>query len=194
MSSKYAELVESETVEDEDETEDPAPDEEPGPDPVPEPEPEQPAVTEKDLKALERVRNTYTAGLQRVMGDDFLGLHVCPRCSDGVPGFLFQEPNPGDVYETDNEKERCRKCDGYGQLYSGSRTDNALVMCMACTGNGYVNKTLPPPPVQDWSQGGTPQVPPGYLPPSSSQMPTRDQWGRDLGHPQFGQNPNDIGR
>jgi hypothetical protein len=127
------------------------------------------------------------------MGADFDGLHECATCSGQIPGFTFEEVSPLDQFEVDPTKDTCPMCKGYGSLRSGSKTDNALVMCMRCTGNGYVNKEVPQPP--QWNPGSSSNtyVPEGYLPASSDQMPTRDLWGRQLGHPHFGMDPSSIG-
>jgi hypothetical protein len=172
---------------------DPEPDPEPEPEPEPEPTPEPQSVSERDLKALGKVTETYTNGLKRVMGADFEALHECPTCTEQILGYVFAAPEPLDMFEVDPDKRECPTCKGYGQLRSGSKTDNALTMCMTCTGNGYVTyqqqqPAYTPPP---GTAPGT--VPTGYLPASSDQMPTRDQWGRALGHPHFGMDPSSIG-
>jgi len=166
---------------------------EPVAEPEHEPTPEPPPVEEKALKALGKVVETYANGLRRVMGDDFDALHECPTCVAIVPGFVLELPSPLDDFKPATDKTMCVSCNGHGQVISGAKNANALVMCMDCTGNGYVSIT-PPQSVQQWQPpNGAGQVPVGYLPSSADQMPTRDQWGRPLGHPQFGMDPASVG-
>lgn len=190
--SRVTELAEAEAAAVEAEGE-PEPAPEPEPEPTPEPEPQPQAVGEKELKALGREIEKYQAGLKRVMGDDFEGLHECPTCSEQVPGFVFEEPSALDAFEEDPEKMACPQCNGMGQLRSGAKTANALVMCMRCTGNGYVNKMQPGPQFSQPNGQPLHEIPPGYLAPTSDTMPTIDQWQRPLGHPHFGVPPSTIG-
>src|SRR5215472_16714973 len=135
MSTKYADLVEAEA-----EPDDPS---------VPE-EPEQPQVaTEKDLKALGRVFDTYTNGLKRVLGDDFSGLHECPKCAEGVPGFLFQPYDELEEFKWDPDTMPCPGCDGETQRRTGAKRGAMILRnCSECMGNGYVTKP-PPQPAYD---------------------------------------------
>lgn len=183
--------AEADAVEAELGTEDPATDAVEEPD-----EPEAPPaapVEEKAIKALGRVIDTYTAGLRRVMGDDFDALHECGYCQQVAPGFVLEEQSPLEQFAVDPDKQRCGKCNGYGQLRSGSLTEAALVTCMECTGNGWVAVYHPPPPAQGSPQFGVQQVPPGYIPATSEAQAVRDQWGRPLGHVHFGMDPASIG-
>lgn len=192
--AEAAAIEAEEAAEDEAETE---PEPEPEPQPEPEPEPEPQAVSERQIKALGRVVDTYFSGLQRVIGQDFAVYNQCPTCAEHVPGFVPPgvAPDPLAEYEPDPLNMQCPDCKGHGMRRSGAVNANALIMCTGCSGAGYIQRPVQAPGAQ-WSQvppNGAPTVPPGYLPPSSEAMPPRDGWGRPLGHPHFGMDPSSIG-
>ena len=175
------------------EAENPEPEPEPTPEPEPEPEPEPQSADPQVNKKIERVITNYYAGLKREVGDALEEMQQCPTCADTLPGFVLSIPEPIEMFEVDPDKRECPQCKGYGQLRSGSKTENALVMCMTCTGNGYVTYQQTPVGYQPPPGTAPGTVPAGYLPATNDQMPTRDQWGRTLGHPHFGMDPSSIG-
>lgn len=190
--SKLSELVEREAAAAEAEAEQEQ--QESDPQTAVEPDAAQPAApSEKDLKALEREFERHEAALKRIMGADYERLSECPVCAGQIPGYVWEPPDQLAIYRADPNKTTCPACDGYGQLRSGSRTAAALVMCMTCAGNGYVERVQAATAFAQQVAGGGGSVPPGYLPPSSEATPPLDSWGRTLGHPHFGIDPAQIG-
>lgn len=158
-------------------------------------------------KALGAERKRHAKALAKALGDQWEHFAMCPLCQvDGYampygPGEIepsqrdaimtvMGEGGPGHVREHPT-KVRCDFCDGWGKLYTGSR-DAAYEYdaCIKCGSSGTMDKTVaerplqavPAPTVYPWDE----------TPPAPVVSPNVDRWGRNMGHPDFGLDPNSI--
>jgi hypothetical protein len=176
--------------------------------PTTEPEPE--PVTEAQLRAIgakiQAEDERHEKRLRAILGDLWEGREPCPLCLQ--EGFIIPAA-PGEFdpaqaeavrvaigegglgrYNPDPLNERCANCNGWGELRSGAQREaTQLVVCNACSGNGYVAKTPPnvaqfPTPAAGASDTWTPPPPPTE--------PNLDRWGRPMGHPDWGLDPASV--
>lgn len=192
----------------------PEPDEsdpENAPEPEPQPEPLTPEKAEAIFAALERFKTTAAREVEKRAGVMFADLEPCPLCMAGgpAPGFFFpQLPEPdqsmrrlvlmqalgGDgqpEYPDDPDTETCDRCQGYGQTRTGSKASGQETRpCPGCSGQGWKAKTpaYAPPPVFALAAPA-----PQPFAPQPFTNGAADQWGRQVGHPHYGQNPALIG-
>lgn len=140
---------------------DPEPDPEPEQDPEPEPEPEPQAISEKDVKAMEREESRHEAAVDKLLGQASDSFHRCPLCATFPSGFVpifatvpdevaaqlgtqvFEYFNGPELVEPQyvegHTMTRCTFCDGWGQVRSGARNQlHRVEQCPDCLGNGYV--------------------------------------------------------
>ena len=90
----------------------------------------------------------------------------------------------------------CDSCDGWGQVYTGSKVANQdLLNCPACNGLGHRVKQGAPlptfagqPPAPAASQPGY-EIPYSTVPMSEQVRIGKDAWQRDPGHPHYGVPP-----
>lgn len=182
--TKYAEMVEDEAQraesepdgdEDEDGTDLDPPDDEDADDDEGEAEPAsaewQPLSSEAFIAGLEAEANRHAEALHALFGPEFETFTECPLCH------LLGVVQPGSPI-LDPDTERCRRCNGYGELLTESQNNNNVTrQCPDCLGNGYVPKTVAAPPASVGN--GATSVPPatGYtIPPMPTFDPTRNAW------------------
>lgn len=115
-----------------------APDDEAGPEPDDdEPEAAAPPLPEFDPKKLEAEQRRHDKALESVFG----GLDAFDSCDSCgglgvVPKGLKDAPEP----KAHPNLARCEACDGYGDMYTGSRKPSYDYQpCPECLGNGYVD-------------------------------------------------------
>jgi hypothetical protein len=175
-----------------------------------EPEPSEPSSlsqVENIDKALGAEQKRHAKALAKALGDQWEHFAMCPLCQvDGyampyAPGEI--EPEQRDAIlvvmgESGNQalKEhttevRCPTCDGWGEMRNGSRrAEQSTSACQACMGTGHIDKSqlasntpaLAAVPTYPWDE--TPAAP--------VVAPNVDRWGRNMGHPDFGLEPNTI--
>ncbi len=188
--SRVTELAEAEAARAEAEDAKPRP----GPEPEHKPEPELEPPKEggdKAAKAMDGHITRYVTRVAEIMGEDFALVFPCAACAEGIPGFVFTAPSAEPDYLEDPDTMTCPRCAGWTKLRSGAKDEvNRLKACSQCAGTGYVqrpatqpNYGYPPPPTGSVS----------YVP-AASALDNRDQWGRAQGHPQWGVDPDTIGR
>jgi hypothetical protein len=170
---------------------------------APEPEP----ITEAMLRAIgEKVGKEderHEKRLREIYGDLFAGRVPCPLCLQ--EGFLIPV-EPGDfdpdqrgavlaamgesgpthaaVHQT---KVRCPHCQGWGQLYTGSRNPaHEYDACLICSGMGTVERSvLEAADAHRASEANGAHV---YLPPPAAPA-VNDSWGRPPSHERYGVDP-----
>lgn len=158
-------------------------------------------------KALGAEQKRHAKALAKALGDQWEHFAMCPLCQvDGYampygPGEI--EPEQRDAIlvvmgESGNQalKEhttevRCPTCDGWGEMRNGSRrAEQATSACQACMGTGHLDKS------QITSTAPTLTAAPSYpwdeQPAALAVVPNADRWGRNMGHPDFGLDPNTI--
>lgn len=173
-------------------------------------EPEPPS-TEAQIKAQEKALNAeskrHATALAKALGDQWEQFAMCPLCQvDGYaipyqPGEVPPEqrdavmlvlgeggPGHGKVHQS---KVRCPACDGYGQLYTGSRLPQTEYdACLTCNGTGTVEKSI-------LENQAAQRERDQYRPPAPAafdySQPNTDPWGRTFGNPNFGVDPASNG-
>lgn len=129
--------------------------------PTGEPEPEAAGVTpeemEKKFKSAEKAFKTYTGRITAIFEEQANELVECPLCAGTVPGFVLigaaghvDDVTAGAVksylgvvqeadYPQDGEYRTCGRCEGLGQVRTGSRVPNWITLpCPTCLGHGYL--------------------------------------------------------
>lgn len=185
------------------------------------------AEREKKLKAED---TRHENALKRVYGDEFADHAFCPLCIG--QGFLVpipagQQPDeiweaitalsgrtPAAEYEHPAELVKCERCNGFGKVATGARSDTtAVIPCSACDARGYFDTKDPVhrgklglapdlPPAPAITQFPTFHVPNGgaeenLQPPNgwhSQGKPGADSWDRWPGHPRYGIDPSVSGK
>lgn len=204
-----AEAVESESTEDENPDAEPVEPIEPDDtdeEEAEEAEPSALAVVENIDKALTAEQKRHANALRKALGEQWEHFAQCPLCQvDGYampyqPGEIGPEQRDAIMTvmgesgptrsATHPTKIRCDACDGWGKLYTGSR-DPAYEFdaCVKCAGSGTMDKI-----VAD-ERAGLAVVTQTRYPwdePAPTVMPNADKWGRHMGHPDYGIDPNEI--
>lgn len=203
------ELLDDELADDAEPNEEPEPIE--PPEPAGDEEPASTALSQKQIeqrmKKIDAEAERHARRVEEIMGDDFSLL--IPNPVDWTPGYVFNPavmPLPPEAVaalqellglavdaelQEDDQRERCPKCLGLGNLRTGSRVpDQAVLPCSGCNGNGWKTKL---------HEAGTPPLPAAYAlgqpttggnPPLT---PVADRWGRPFGHPHYNLDPAQIG-
>jgi hypothetical protein len=182
---------------------------------VVEPDESQPVEPESTLsekeaeKRLDRIGKravTWRNSVSEVLGEIAQDLTPCPRCLPFAPGFIFPfevAPPPEDVvaavraslgeksvpeYLMRPEARECPGCAGWGSQRTGSKVGTeATIKCQTCGGRGWVGPGSNQPShdaAAVAASGGE-----GYAE-ASEPAPTRDPWGRPVGHDKFGVMPS----
>ena len=193
-----------------DEPEQPGEGDEPEQPTSPAPAPPTEADTAKMLRQLERSATSWRNSVSRILEEDAQVLEPCPLCPDNLPGFVYPlETIPHEVREAvigwlrggdtpdmkdDPDAEVCDVCDGHGHTLTGSKVPgNDTKLCGKCAGNGWtmpeqragwaaLHPPTPPPQAE--------VIPMPVAAATSTGMPATDQWGRPLGNPNYGRDPN----
>lgn len=154
------------------------------PEPGPEPQTPEQQSMEKALRAFEKENTRHAEALRKLLGDDFEAFAECIGCS-GV-GFA-----PITAMQFDPELERCGRCQGHGQMLTGSVNEMFVVRdCSDCQGQGFKVKVVAPEPyapesvpvprfdpytgqalpagVEPYNGGQPGPWAPGYTPPATS--------------------------
>jgi hypothetical protein len=184
-------------------------DTEPEPEPEPEsetPEPHEPPsdkAAEAAFGKIEKAAVAYGRAVGRALEGIDLALSPCPCCE--TPGLVlpfrdfakeeqerrlrvlayFGEAEP--IYRTAEDRALCEKCDGYGNVLSGSRNPmHRIVPCSTCSGLGWTQTSVSIPPL--------PTVPPPVTLPGQANGTTEvalqfDPWGRPAGSRYYNQVP-----
>lgn len=141
----------------------PEPDMEPEPDDEPDTEPEPEPDTEPSsfdaMEAMGRSFTKLTAHVEKrsreILGDSFEDFEPCECCNYwGTPGWRMKGPLPeavenvlrlaldghaSDEWKADEYSRACEKCNGIGQVLTGSKADGQqTIQCLACKGMGWV--------------------------------------------------------
>jgi len=185
-------------------------------------EPEAAAPAPPTQKEIDARHNKLDAEAQRhekrvaeIMGDDFALLIRSPL--DWTPGFLWNPavaPLPPEIagatmallgvespadYAHDPGRQTCDKCNGLGQLATGSLVqEQATLPCRFCRGYGWTGEGNPeqlpaPTPIvpQVYATSGAPTT--ATLPPPNQPVQAADRWGRPAGHPHYNIDPAQVG-
>lgn len=175
--------------------------EESAPQAEPEPEPEDDAdrllseqKREKAYAAVERSWKTYTAAIERNLGDETKDWLGCPMCAANmIPGHVHRDQLgafPDEVaanvkyalglareqeYEQARNLDTCGDCRGLGKVKTGSQVGNYMtITCPRCKGHGY----FPPPGAASSGNGtATVSVPAEVAISFDHTDPDRDAWG-----------------
>lgn len=171
-----------------------------------EPEPTSEAVKRLESgkmdRELEREAKRHRDALDRIMGELALGLEPCPLCEEATAGFRYNVPpdeqqlaavkvaigeRPDLDFKAAEDRSKCEKCDGLGQVLTGSRVDQFILgPCRQCNGWGYLdaqgNAAAPDPPAN------MPPVPAPSLA-VVPETPATDTFGHPRGHPHYGMLP-----
>jgi hypothetical protein len=170
-------------------------------------EPSSLAVIQSMEKALDAEAKRHEKAVAKALGEHWTDFAECPLCQ--VAGYAMPY-QPGEITpeqrdsilammgESGNQalaehptEVRCPTCDGWGEMRNGSRrAEQATSACQSCMGTGHLDKsslasntaTLTAVPTYPWDdQPAAPIV-----------APNVDRWGRNMGHPDFGLDPNTI--
>jgi hypothetical protein len=161
------------------------------------------AEVQRQERALNAEQKRHANALQKALGEQWAQFEQCPLCQvDGYaipyqPGevgpeqrdavmFVLGEGGPGHG-KVHQSKVRCPSCDGYGQLYTGSRLPQTEYdACLTCNGTGTVEKSiLENQAAQRERDQYTPPPPPAF----DYGTPNTDKWGRVFGQQHFGEDP-----
>lgn len=148
----------------------------------------------KAFKKIDTSFKTYSAAIERNLGDEVTDWLYCPLCASGaVPGYLNKNDMgrvPAEVeanvktflglarekdYPASDTHSMCGICQGLGKVSTGSRVpDHATITCHACRGFGYT-----PPPARSGADEIANGAQPDYstLTPHDFEQPDRDNWG-----------------
>jgi hypothetical protein len=169
--------------------------------------PEPPPVTEATFRKLgESIAKEdarHEKRLREIYGDLWGERDTCPLCLQ--EGFVIPaEPGQFDPEQRDavlsvmgeggpteaathQSKVRCEQCDGWGQLYTGSRNEAYKYdACLFCNGSGTVDKSVLASAQAQPLEPSAVYFPPPAPDPASV---NRDQWGRPMGHERYGVDP-----
>lgn len=155
-------------------------------------------------KQINAAAKTHESRLRNILGADFDAYQPCPLCL--ADAFIIPHP-PGSMipeqweavqiaagqhaeqeYKQADYTEECPDCNGLGEVLTGAKTQHGrLIPCRTCEGKGWkAHMDEPTGPVL------VPQLQ-TYTPPSAPQVPNggvKDEWGRDLGAPNYGVHPS----
>lgn len=172
----------------------------------PEPEPSSLAVVENADKALDAEQKRHAKALAKIFGAQWDDFAMCPLCQvDGYavpygPGEVGPEQREailtvmgeggGPAYKDHPSEVRCPDCDGYGEMLNGSRRAEQLTSaCQRCMGTGHLDRSqlvaaapAAPAPSYPWDEKPAEPAPQSF----------GDEWGRPVGHPDFGIHPAQI--
>lgn len=152
-------------------------------------------------KAQKRAK-TYMEAVPGILGPAAADLHMCPRCTDFLPGFILPptiKPVVGDQLvavklsigegvdrplKQDRRAFVCDDCGGEGKVLTGSfvRGQDRL-RCEACAGRGWVGPRSADSPAPAVSENGYSDHAAEVEPESK---PAVDPWGRMKGDPLYG--------
>lgn len=157
-------------------------------------------------KALDAEQKRHAKALAELFGDQWDDFAMCPLCQvDGYavpygPGEVSPEQREailtvmgeggGPKFASHPSEVRCPECDGWGEMLNGSRrAEQATSACQKCMGTGHLDRSqlaaaapAPAPPVYPWTE---PE-------PAPAAQSFGDEWGRPVGHPDYGIHPAQI--
>lgn len=184
-----------------------APDAEPDESQPTEPQPE--ALSEKEIEkrfaSIEKRATTWRNTVSDVLGELAQDLEPCPRCLPFAPGFILPasiqpledeqklavklsigELAPPDLRQ-DAEAMRCERCDGYGDVLTGSRKESQkMAKCLNCDGRGWIGPRLDK--VRQ-HQPAAVAIDNGDAHAAPEPPPATDPWGRFPDDPLYGVMP-----
>jgi len=171
-----------------------------------------PEQIEASIASWDREKSRHMRELEKRDDVRFADTVECPLCEGhGRMWPVLPEPEstarrefingalggaPEADYREHPTESICDSCDGWGQVYTGSKVANQdLLNCPACNGLGHRVKQGAPlpmfagqPPATVGSQPGY-EIPYSTVPMSEQVRIGKDAWQRDPGHPHYGVPP-----
>jgi hypothetical protein len=134
------------------------------------------------IKKAEKAQQAHVKRIRAIFGDN-APQYDCPTCN-GLGLVWNTETVEPELVHPDN-LVTCDACNGYGSVITGSKAPGReTTVCIACSGNGYITKSLQPENVTPLVPNAPTQAAPNHAPVMGWMSP--DGVFQPLGQPQTG--------